>query len=173
MAERSGNGCRHMYTFRNLTTKTAKLFLLNDLRQIFNNSQSLSGHLRFADGDPERFAQLFDVVSRYAERQQNILAGKATPVATPSAPTPQVLPASPSTGSRVSWEEELWQLWNFAALLLVYCVKFLVTGYMLEMWFWNGLGIRIRFVSHVSCHNISGIYIDPHFSDKKIREPCS
>lgn len=27
-----------MYTFRNLTTKTAKLFLLNDLRQIFNNS---------------------------------------------------------------------------------------------------------------------------------------
>jgi len=54
-----------------------------------------------ADGDPERFAQLFDVVSRYAERQQNILAGKATPI-----PTTQVLPASPSTGSRVSWEEE-------------------------------------------------------------------
>ncbi len=64
----------------------------------------------FADGDPERFAQLFDVVSRYAERQQNILAGKATP----SAPaTPQVLPASPSTGSRVSWEEELQILPSF------------------------------------------------------------
>lgn len=65
----------------------------------------------FADGDPERFAQLFDVVSRYAERQQNILAGKATPI-----PTTQVLPASPSTGSRVSWEEELWS--SFAGCFL-------------------------------------------------------
>ena len=64
------------------------------------------------------------MVSRYAERQQNILVGKATPVATP-APTPQVLPASPSTGSRVSWEEELWQLWNFAAFFFGILCKIL------------------------------------------------
>eukprot|EP00438_Fugacium_kawagutii_P014818 Skav234792 [mRNA] locus=scaffold69:127365:137294:+ [translate_table: standard] len=44
------------------------------------------------NGDPEKFASLFDVVSRYAERQQNIKAGRGGGA------------ASPSTGSRVSEE---------------------------------------------------------------------
>lgn len=55
-----------------------------------------------ADGDSERFAQLFDVVSRYAERQQNIKAGAAAPMAAAPLGPAATTPASPST----SWDEE-------------------------------------------------------------------
>eukprot|EP00913_Durusdinium_trenchii_P019787 g18600.t1 len=58
-----------------------------------------------ADGDPERFARLFDVVSRYAERQQSIESGATALGAAPLGAAP-ALPASPSTGSRASREEE-------------------------------------------------------------------
>ncbi|CAK9115417.1 Uncharacterized protein SCF082_LOCUS53422 [Durusdinium trenchii] len=57
-----------------------------------------------ADGDPERFARLFDVVSRYAERQQSIESGATALGAAPLGAAP-ALPASPSTGSRASREE--------------------------------------------------------------------
>ena len=56
------------------------------------------------DGDPERFARLFDVVSRFAERQQNIESGRAAPLA--AAPLGAAAPpGSPSTGSRASRDE--------------------------------------------------------------------
>jgi len=57
----------------------------------------------WSDGDSERFAQLFDVVSRYAERQQNIKAGAAAPMAAAPLGPAATTPASPST----SWDEEL------------------------------------------------------------------
>ena len=79
---------------------------------LFYFDSQWSNLIPWPDGDPERFAQLFDVVSRYAERQQNIKAGRAAPAASaPLGPAPTA-PASPSTGSRVSWDEE-WQAVSF------------------------------------------------------------